>query len=68
MGFRGREISGCRFLLLLLQVVDVKDRLLRWRGETTFDALAESGHQGIVPEAFPTFLGVVDSYDSPAAF
>ena len=30
------------FLLLLLQVVDVKDRLLRWRGETAFDALADS--------------------------
>ena len=55
------------FLLRLLQVVDVKDRLLRWRGEATFEAL-HSRHQDIVAEAFPTFLGVVDSHDSPAAF
>ena len=52
--------------LLLLQVVDVKDRLLWWHGEPAFDALLHSGHQDVIAEPLPTLLGVVDSHDRPA--
>src|SRR4030095_12774221 len=49
-----------------LQVMDLEDGLLRWRGEAAFDALLQSGHQDAVAEPLPTLLGVVDCDDRPA--
>src|SRR4029450_11378680 len=48
-----------------LQVMDLEDGLLRWRGEAAFDALLQSGHQDAVAEPLPTLLGVVDCDDRP---
>ena len=53
-------------LCLLLQVVNFESGLLWWRGEPALDALFQLGHQNIVPEAFPTFLGIVNRHNRPA--
>ena len=39
-----------------LQVVDLKNRLLRWRTEPALDTLLHSGHQNAIAEPLPTFF------------